>query len=604
MPAQAGHLRFNQYTFNPATLELRREGELVHLPPKPSQALGLLIEQAGSLVTREELHRRVWPDTIVELDQGLNTCIKHLRATLGDPADTPIFIETVPRRGYRFIAQVVSDVDVASLARRRGRTWRPPLAAGFAAIVLGVALWGMWGSAAPPAPMRLAVLPFQILGTAETDRLFGDGLSEELITTLAGLDPDRLEVVGRASAARFRDDYSLAEVGEALKVDYIVEGSVRPDEAGYRVSARLVRVADQIAVWSDQFDRTADQPVSTQEWLASRVSSAVVPSLLSPEGTLRSRRDPLPQVRVSWLMARHLLNRLDSAAAARSLPLLYDVLEHDPSFALAHVSLARALLRTNRTNETEDALDQAFQLDPEVPEYYLTRGRLRLTQWRLDEAGGDLEAAATGSGNARSHHMFAYYLALVGRHVQARREMFRAVELDPISQAVLGDVGLFDYWARRPREAIAACERALQVALPEYRIRANRCLFNASLAAGMYERARDYALAIIESAPVAAEARRSISEPSDPKVAVQRYLRWGAEPENMEFSQGSTSAYARARALAAVGDVDGASRALEQALEERDPSLIQIGVEPRLDPLRDDHRFQAVARAVGVDASH
>ncbi len=604
-PITLGRVRFQQYVFDPSTLELWQAGAPVHLPPKPSRALGLLVERAGSLVTREELHGRVWPDTIVELDQGLNTCIRHLRATLGDPAETPIFIETVPRRGYRFIAPVVQ-VDRSPVPDtrppQRTRAWAIRLVAGFAAILVAGGAWAMREAIVPRQPVRLAVLPFQSLGSDDTDRLFSDGLSEELITTLAGLNPERLVVVARASSAKFAGgNHSALEIGDALDVDFFVEGSVRPDGEGYRISARLIRVADAAAVWSDQYDRTSDETVSTQEWLASRLSSAVLPAVTVSDGGMTGRREPLPQARVSWLMARHLLNREDSSEAERSLTLLREVVDTDPSFAMAHVSLARALLRLNRVEEVESALTRAFELDPDLPEGYLIRGQLRLRQWRLDEAGEDLEKAASrSSSDSRIHDYYAYYLSVVGRHDEARREIFRAAEIDPISSAIFSDAGIFAYWAGRNRDAIADCERSLTVALPERRIGARRCLLAAYEAAGMLDRARDQATAILEFANAATEIPQAMSAASDAQTALQHYRRWAALPHNLVFSHGSATAYNRARAAAVLGDVETAMSALEEAFEAREPGLIQMGVDPRLDLIRDDDRFRAMARAVGV----
>ncbi len=599
MKATTHRVRFREFEFVVDTLELWRSGEAVHLPPKPSKTLALLIERAGSLVTREELQASVWSGTVVEFNQSLNTYVRLIRSTLGDDAESPTFIETVPRRGYRFVADVRPAGASDALSSSRRATGRMAIVA--AVVVLALGVWaGVALNNASASPARIAILPLQVLGADEADRLFADGLSEELITTLAGLAPSRMEVIGRASSVAFgRGAYGIEDVGRVLGADYALEGSVRPAGDGYRVSARLVRTSDHVVVWSGQYDRDSGT-LSAQEWLASHLASIVAPAV-SVDSIAGLRREPVPQARVRWLMAQHLLNRGSPDEAARSLPLLEGVTDVDPAFALARVSLGRALMQLGRFDEADTALAVAFRLEPALPYAHLIRGQLRLRQWRLDDAERDLEYAvehATGEG--RMFHSWAYYLALRGRHDEARRAIMRAEELDPISQAVLADKGLFDYWARRPAEAARQCEEALLVALPERRIQVHRCLLHNYEAAGDLHRARLHALAVLDSAKAPADVRRGVADATGPADGLRIYREWGLDSANFLYAESEWSAYARARAYAVAGKIGAALDALEEALGARDPSLIHMGVEPRLDAIRDHPRFQAVARALGL----
>ena len=411
MKATTHRVRFREFEFDVDTLELWRAGEAVHLPPKPSKTLALLVERAGSLVTREELQASVWSGTVVEFNQSLNTYVRLIRSTLGDDAESPTFIETVPRRGYRFVADVRPAGASDALSSSRRATGRMAIVAALAVLALGV--WaGVALNNASASPARIAILPLQVLGADEADRLFADGLSEELITTLAGLAPSRMEVIGRASSVAFgRGAYGIEDVGRVLGADYVLEGSVRPSGDGYRVSARLVRTSDHVVVWSGQYDRDSGT-LSAQEWLASHLASIVAPAV-SVDSIAGLRREPAPQARVRWLMAQHLLNRGSPDEAARSLPLLEGVTDVDPAFALARVSLGRALMQLGRFDEADTALAVAFRLEPALPYAHLIRGQLRLRQWRLDDAERDLEYAvehATGEGacSTRGHTTSRY----------------------------------------------------------------------------------------------------------------------------------------------------------------------------------------------------
>jgi DNA-binding winged helix-turn-helix (wHTH) protein/TolB-like protein len=297
-------IRFGLFEFDPAARTLSREGVPVRLQPQPARVLALLLERNGQLVTRDELRSAVWGDeTFVDFERGLNFCIAQIRSALGDAADSPRYVETLPRRGYRFIAPthvmdrgraapgltvprpVTADeaaLEPAGAARRGG--W---VAAAVIAIVVltavGAAVRSARHQGSPAAPIRLAVVPFDNeTGSTEYDRIAG-GVADATVARLA--TPERLTrfaVVGNAAVLRrpraFRD---LEAIGEELGVEYVVVAQVKSDGTRVRLVAHLIRARDQAHVWANTFDRPAFT-LDVQAELAEAIASAVTARVAAP----------------------------------------------------------------------------------------------------------------------------------------------------------------------------------------------------------------------------------------------------------------------------------------------------------------------------------
>lgn len=250
---------FGPFELDPRTGELWKSGQPVKLPPQPTKMLVFLASRGGELVTREEIKESLWgADTFVDFEQGLNFCIKKIRSALGDNPDQPEFIQTLPRRGYRFIASVqsqarnpgrkeeITDKDVS--VSRSSRPWRKllPAVALIALVILTVsyALHRHFQSVEQQHPKRimLVVLPFQSMSDEPRQQYFSDGMTEELITQLGRMNPDRLGVIARASAEQYkRIPKSVQQIGKDLGVDYVIEGSARTDGTRVRITAQLVQ---------------------------------------------------------------------------------------------------------------------------------------------------------------------------------------------------------------------------------------------------------------------------------------------------------------------------------------------------------------------------
>jgi DNA-binding winged helix-turn-helix (wHTH) protein/TolB-like protein len=267
--------RFGAFEIN-ETGELRRDGKSVRLQPQPSRVLYLLVSHAGNLVTREEIQRDVWDEgTFVDFQQGLNWCIRRIREVLGDDAANPTFIETVPRRGYRFIAALAADMPapVAAVARQKSRRTRTWLAIGL--VLVGAAVFSM--KTVQPSSVTVLVIPFDDLGSARADVA-----TEEVINTLGQIDPHRLSVIDPVTAMKFkRTGECIIHMGKQLHAQYVLLGAVRKNGSNLRSTTQLFRVADNRQIWAATREIPfSSDPTRTYDALADEVAGQV--GILSP----------------------------------------------------------------------------------------------------------------------------------------------------------------------------------------------------------------------------------------------------------------------------------------------------------------------------------
>jgi TolB-like protein/DNA-binding winged helix-turn-helix (wHTH) protein len=324
-------VRFGTFEVDLRGGELRKSGIRVRLQSQPFQVLAVLLDHAGELVTREDLRRRVWPeDTFVDFDHALNTAVKKIRIALNDEADAPRYIETIPRRGYRFIApvngpqssgisapdsnaalptiQAIGTPDDGPFAKKSSEILESTpsgirtFAAGVGKSRLSSAALALLGivvvagfafhlaraqarlqAAALPARTMVAILPFENMSNDPAQDYFSDGMTEETITQLGGLNPDRLGVIARTSAMRYKHTIKgVDEIGKELHVDYILEGSVRREGQRVRIAAQLIRVRDQSHRWAKNFDRNLGDALALQAEVASAIAGEVDSELAHP----------------------------------------------------------------------------------------------------------------------------------------------------------------------------------------------------------------------------------------------------------------------------------------------------------------------------------
>lgn len=650
LPDDEPVIRFGPFELRTATRELCRGKQVVRLSGLPFEVLAALVERPGSLVTREELRRRLWPDgTFVDFDNSLNNAVNRLRQVLGDSAEEPRYIETLPRLGYRFIADVAfKTAEAAAMAsaapagteastvttESKANTVAPSAiepaqvehesavqpsratarlqriravlyAAAFVlAAVAAVLAWRYWSAPAASARRTLVVLPFEDLAAPGKPSFLTDGLTEELITELARINPDGLGVIARTTAFRYRGtEKSIAEISRELGVDYVIEGSVRVDGARARVVAQLIEAEGQSHVWAASYDRDLVDLLSVERDLATAVASAVH---LSVDTGVRRRREPRSvDARQAYLEGRYYYGQGTVAATEQAILAYRRAIALEPDLALAHAGLARSLVFSTRT-APEEALEaakiaaaQARVLDPALPEAQLA--------WAIANLYGDRDlnaaerefrqAIALDAGNPDAHFYYAQMLTAAGRFDEALASARRALALDPFSMLVHHYIGRILIFARRPDEALAHLRETLEIE-PNYG-------WGLLFSAVAHEQRREWAEAVrmrqrywqvmgVESARV---NRLGELFAASGYAAVQR--EWAAWIEGFANARGFVTSSELGMLYAGLGERDRAFEWLERAVNDRTRDLIYLRVYAELDALRNDPRWlPLVARAL------
>jgi len=571
-------IRFGSFELDERTRELRSGASRIRLQDQPYEILRLLLRRPGDVVTREELRRQLWPDgTFVDFEHSLNAAVKRLRAALGDDADNPRFVETLPRRGYRFVASAAtSGVEPAVPQPRTPR-------------------------------VRLAVLPFSNLGD-ERHEYFGDGLHEELISQLGGLCRGRIGVLARWSSLVFKGTSLRAcEVGEALRADYLLEGSVRHEDDRVRVTARLIEAAGETQIWAEMYDRHLTHCLTVQADVAAQIARALAAELVPDERT-RTQSAAASAAYQAYLKGRYFWNKVEDQALDQAIAYYEEALTLDASFGPAAAALARA--RVARAEDYRDvprlalasareAAQRALDIDGTLYEAHLALAEIQRMldfDWAAAEASY-VKALSLNPSSESAHRGYAMLLSALGRHREAVRESDRAIELDPLCLVVGGSAAWVAYAAGDYDAAIEIARNTIDMD-PEF-VRARRVLAAAYLQSGRHADAVQEleASAALTDHPVLlawlAHAKAITGHTCDAEAVVARML---SQP-------GYRQHYALAVAYVGLGRVEEAFEELDTARLDRDPMLAHVAVEPRFAPLRQDPRFGELLTRLGLPTS-
>ncbi len=484
------------------------------------------------------------------------------------------------------------------------------LAAG--ALVLLAAVFALWRARpAPPPPatpsrVMLAVLPFRNLAEAAEEEYFSDGLTEEMITQLGQLSPDRLGVIARTSAMHYKNTAKLVtEIGKELGVDYILEGSVRRAGDRVRIAAQLVQIRDQASLWSQNYETTLADVFAIQSEVARRVAASLAVELLPPQQARLASR-PTVDVRAheEYLKGRYHWSKRTEEGLRTSLEHFQRAVEADPAYALGYVGTADsynlladygalpprdALLRARR------AALRALELDPLLAEAHASLAWTTLVHDRDLRAAqqGFERAISLSPGYASAHQWHAFALRAAGRHEEALRAVRRAQELDPLSLIINAVVAWHHYYARDYDEAVAQCQRV--IAMDPSFSRVYSYLGWSLLQQGRHDAALDAlrkASDLFGRTPARqlelAYALAVAGRPADARALLDAML---ARSKNQYIESDLI-----ARVYIGLGEHDRAFEWLEHALEEHAPKLVLLRVDPRLDPVRNDPRFADFAR--------
>ncbi|MCA1585559.1 MAG: winged helix-turn-helix domain-containing protein [Acidobacteria bacterium] len=626
---QASPLFFGTFEFDVRSGELKREGQPVKLSPQPARVLALLVSRAGDVVLREEIKAHLWgEDTFVDFERGLNFCILQVRTALGDASDNPRFVQTVPRKGYRFIAPVASRpapqsppaaVDRPAVTSSAGApslvpsrfSWRRrrlPWTVGVLIALLPLLGW-LWLARAPAATaadpgnrIRMAVLPFLNLTGDIDDEYLADGLTDELIAQLGGVSPNRLGIISRTSVMTYRGTQkTVAEIGRELHVAYVLEGSVRRDGGRLRVTAELVSTADQTQRWSDSFERSAADVMTLQTEVAARVARALALELV-PGDYARPIPSPTGSAEAwdEYLRGRYWMHRGTADDVDKAVEQLQSALRRDPAFAAAWAQLAEARhlqvmigarAPLSAYPDAADAAARAITLDSALAEAHVASGLVQFWfDWSPARAAQSFaRALSIDASNGAAHHDYAWSLVALGRFDEAVQHITTARDLDPLSARANTDVGWLHLHLRQPTDATRACQHTL--AIYPQSLEAQACLERAFLQRGLLAEAVAAARATL---PAGTDPTAVFQPAIGPAAQLHAMWAWRLNRLQQAASKRWVSPYQMAVHHLWLDQPDQALARLQDALDQRIGMMALLASDPAMDPLRGDPRFQAL----------
>src|SRR6266487_6150735 len=457
-----GRLSFGLFEVDLRAGELRKRGLRVRLQQQPFQVLATLLEHSGQVVGREELQKKLWPaDTFVDFDHGLNKAINKIREALGDSAENPRFVETVARRGYRFIADVraadaahVRSPELATPAadaRDRQdpagtlamltrllppRAWKIP-AFVLLAVLASFAAWKLRSGNRPSLIIRsLAVLPLESLSSDASQDYFADGMTDELISDLGQISA--LRVISRTSVMAYKHTRkSLPQIARELNVDAIVEGTVLRSGDQVRITAQLIQASADKHLWAASYQGDFRNTLSLQKQVASAIADQIRIELTPHEqAVLKNAKTVDPEAYEDYLKGRFFFNKRNSGEKAQSY--FQQAIEKDPNYPPPYTGLADVYQLSDNPRLARESVQKALALDNELAEAHNSLAEL-LYRFDRDWLGAEREfkrAIELNPNYAPAHHWYSMYLAFVGRRQQALAEAQKAHELDPLSPVV------------------------------------------------------------------------------------------------------------------------------------------------------------------------
>ena len=606
----AAHVfRFDVFEFDRRALELRRDGVKVKLEGQPLRILAMLVASPGELVTREALRKQLWPgNTVVDFEHSINAAMKRLREALGDSAESPRFIETLPRRGYRF-RQAVQNSGAAAAPRRRQLHWQAPV---IALAMLAVALLAVtatnlrerffdWGG----ADVTLAVLPLKNLSGDGSQDFYADGVSEALITELGKIR--RLQVLSFQSTTRYRQtEKTLPEIARELRVGALLEGSVVRSGDRVRITAKLFQVAPERQLLSESYEFDARDIVAVQAAVARDVATRARLKLTPDEqARLAITRRVDPEAYEHYLLGRAYFFNYVPGTPPKAQAHYEKAIAKDPAYAPAYAGLAGVYtgrlwaFPTGARGEARQLAEKALALDDSLAEAHAALGRISQQEW--DWAGAERAYRRAIDANPSyplARVWYAQYLYGMHRFQEAVEQAERAQRLDPVSSYVNTLAGMAYLLAGQVDRARATWQRVMD--LDPMHSLASRYMAESYLKEGNYDRM----IAILE--------RAVMSTPKDAFVLgalAHTYARRGRREDALKLTQDLVRREASGEveapfptiwAYTGLQEYDEAFTRLEKAAAAGRGRMIWVSVDPWLEQLHRDPRFHEIVRRLNL----
>ena len=642
--AVARILHFGVFEVDLKACELRKHGLRIKLPEQPFQVLVVLLEKPGEIVTREELRNRLWPgDTFVDFDHGLNNAVMRLREVLGDASENPRFVETIPRRGYRFIAPVVGSAfpeptatdfevqagDVVGQATPKttdasaleapskpapAGSERPSSATRFvilaAAILVAAVLVGAGliyrnradaNKAGRARNKSLIVLPIENLSGDKDQEYFADGMTDDLIANLAKIRS--LRVISRSTAMAYKGTRKpMSQIASELNVDAVFEGTVLRVGNRVRITAELVQVSTDRHLWAETYESQMGDILALQN----RVSSAIVNEIrinLTPEDQERLASNPAvaPEGYENYLKGRYYWNKRSDENLTRAIGYFEEATHQDPQYALAYAGLSDCyaiisaeifgtMPAADAAPKAKAAALRALEIDPKLSEAETSLATVKFNyDWDWSAAAaGFAKSIQDNPSYATAYQRYSLYLMAMGRPEDSVEQINKARELDPLSISINFSLGWRFYMARQYDRAIEQLRNTLEMD-PSYEL--------PHLVLGLsYAQKGNFGLAIPE---LRKAVELSHGTPLMTSALANAYARSGnkAEAERLladlitESKRQYVSPYYFAVVYVGLGKPEEAIDWLEKAFADRSNGLVFLKVEPELDDLRSNPRF-------------
>jgi len=638
---------FGSFVLDLESQRLLREGQTVPLPPKALETLRVLLRQPGRVVGRAELIRAVWAEAFVE-DANLTVAISQLRKALDQNGETVEYIETIPRVGYRFVGDVSQILEeprvpvimakhtlsrtvieeeetpteqskLAAMESTATRTRPRPFANGktvlavTAVVVVTLAVSGsIWkqlqersARGANLSVKSIAVLPFNAVGS-NSDEHIGLGLADVLITRLSNIRELRVRPTSAVMAfdGQLQDSIST---GRKLNVDAILEGTIYHANGRVRVTARLLRVGDQMPLWAGQFEKPLEDELKVQDEIALQLVEALSLSLSGNEKTaLTKRLTENADAYQLYQKGRYHWNKRSLEGMIEAQRLFRNAIEKDPHFTLAFVGLADTLATSDARIEAYSAVQRALELEPNLAEAHATLGFIKMFhEWSWSEAETAYKKSIELSpGYATAYHWYSTLLAIEGRNKEAKAAMRRALEINPLSHNFLADMGQLHYFGREYEEAKEYCRQALEV-YPEFSF-GHQYLYFAYLKTGEYDKAIEEMITL----------ERMNGNYDNQSVERKRESEIFFEKQREAFREGGINGFIRNRLAhesqdvnryyhnamlyVYLGDKEKALNNLERACQGRAFLAAFVKADPIFDNLRGEPRYQEILRKMGL----